>query len=90
MGRSGLRVTGVPPGLPFPDPPAEGAPGWGGVHIWMVLLGSGRHAVGLCGSDLYLTPPMSHTGKNPTDRATDERGSGWVGVVEAGHLLGDL
>lgn len=61
----------------------------------MVLLGSGRHTVGLCGSDLYLTPPtpvVSYTGKNhKTEPQMGEAQGGWVGGRGSwGHLLGDL
>lgn len=49
----------------------------------MVLLGSGRHTVGLCGSDLYLTPPtpiVSYTGKNhKTEPQMGEAQGGWAG-----------
>lgn len=44
----------------------------------MVLPASGRHTVGLCGSDLYLTPPCPKLAKI-TGSVTDGRGSGWEG-----------
>lgn len=46
----------------------------------MVLLASGRHTVGLCGSDLYLTPPCPKLAKiTGTERQMGEAQGGWVG-----------
>lgn len=38
---------------------------WAGEErVWMPLLGSGRHTVGLCGSDPHLTPPRPKPAKS--------------------------
>ena len=78
---SGLRVTGVPPGDPVPNPPAEGALGWGGA----CLDGSPGFRAPHCGALWFRSIPdscVSQTGKNHRDRAADAPSSRWVDGVD--------
>lgn len=57
---------------------------WAGEEpVWMVLLGSGRHTVGLCGSDPSLTPVCPKlakiTGTEPQMLQALGGWTGWMG-----------